>query len=232
MSIESAVVHTSTYRENRPIPTLTSCWSTFALYRWLKAIAGVGILTILLNCLAIGYGRLEPLPNGASAIGLGLCDDRPCLKSLIPGRTPWTAELAHLDTLPADPFYSYQLSLFPSLDRKWLATLGIRLSSSTTVTVGDIVQLYGVPCRVDMFDFGRSMILSYPLLDAQINLMQDRLAPDTPVYYVSLRGSADELFHAQFNPCSLELSNTFEIANILRRLPWRGFTSINRYLFP
>jgi hypothetical protein len=231
MSTKSAVICTSALHKYRSVRPSSCLWRRYVQQRWLKLIVGIGVLMILLNCLAIGYGRMQRLPNAASAIGLSLCGDSPCYKHLVPGRTRWAAALAQYKDTFDDPTYPYHPVMSPSLDGKRLATIAIALDPAANVTAGDIVQLYGVPCRVDIFTSGTSMMLTYPSLEVQLNLTRRYFNPDTPVYRVFLYGSGDDAFDTQANPCSLDVLNSIQAATSVRR-SWRGYTSIHHYLFP
>jgi hypothetical protein len=170
-------------------------------------------------------------PNAASAIGLTWCKHIPCYQAFVPGQTRWTPQLAEFSRqLQAHPDL-YHLSLRPSLDGNILDTLVISLPISAHMTAGDIVQLYGVPCRVHILGYWNwtSLILAYPHLEAVVPLAQQSITPDTPVAQVVLYGSGSDPLLLKSNPCELAGLNTLQRATIVHR-PWLGFTSIQHYL--
>lgn len=236
MSTESIVICTGAYTEHRSVLASPRWLRRYVQNRWLKLVAGIGVLTILLNCLAISFGRIQPHPSAASAIGLGLCDGVPCYKHLVPGKTSWAATTGRNIDARDGQSSLYRPVLSPSADGMWLDTIRIQMPPDAHVAVGDIVQIYGAPCRVDLSIYGNwssirsSIMLHYPHLDALVSTNLPYLSPDMPVSHVFLHSSVDDL-SSLAHPCRLAVLNTVEASSSMRR-PWYGFTSIHHYLVP
>lgn len=233
MSVQSIAIQSTSNPERVLLPPTARSARRYINYGWLRWIAGLGVVMLLLNCLAVGYARFQRSSNAAAAIGFGWCDGVPCYKNLVPGKTSWAATAGRNMDARDGQSSPYPPVLSPSTDGMWLDTISILFPPDSPVAVGDIVQLYGAPCRVDLSISGNwsSIMLRYPHLDALVSTNQRYLSPDTPVDQISLSGAGDNLVDPSSNPCRLDVLNTIEASGSARR-PWHGFMSIHHYLVP
>lgn len=199
-----------------------------AMGRLLPYAAGLWVILLALASTAIFYGHVHPLSSAASSLGLGRCAGVPCFRGAIPGWTSWLDTLAISDNrgvVPLDTTLG-RIFLVPSADQRSLDYIYISLLGYPYVTAGQIMGLYGTPCSVSIYPQGSILVLHYPLLHVQVAVFDDRLSIDAPVTEIIL---GDPSFHAPSpsDPCK---SVTTSVQSELVQHPWRGFTSIQRYL--
>ncbi|MCC7450864.1 MAG: hypothetical protein IT324_25845 [Anaerolineae bacterium] len=200
--------------------------------RLLKYLAGLLVITLLLSYLAVVYGRVHTWLDAALEVGLGWCEGTPCYQNLVPGQTSWSKELIARNMLQTQPDAAYRPVLFPSFDREMLETIFLPLPADTSLTAGDIVQLYGIPCHVDIDFYGKSaqFTLAYPRLRAQLDTEVERLHTDTRVHYLFLSSPTSYSPGLTSDPCAPHvISSTVARTPTVRR-PWHGFTTLYYYL--
>ncbi len=170
-----------------------------------------------------------------SSIGLTRCADVPCLRSLVPGQTLWFANLprvvADLDNA-LDPGHQ-NISLVPSEDGSHIEAVEIILPGSQGVRAGDIVLLYGPPCRVDIrySPKGANVVFQYPGLYAQLDIGGWQLNPDTRIHFIILRRLANQPPYPKSDPCAFGSSRSgVGVRSTLgyAQRSWRGFTSLRQ----
>lgn len=194
-------------------------------YRFLALVINLWLVIAVLSLASVHYARTSSTPGPASAMGLARCDTSPCFNGSIPSRTRWTPELATNTDGNADYHFSVSLR-----DDGLLQTIEFAFPESMKVVVGDLVKLYGSPCRVaiHLLQQPRTLVLHYPGLQARIKLDSDRLSPDAPVHYlIMLSNQSSVSTPLQAQPCTRHhLDSTG--ATVWR--PWLGFTSLRHYL--
>ncbi len=226
----SASTHTA------PSPSIAVRPRKKVWHLWLKIILGIGITGFILCCLAIGFGRIHSIPSSAAtSFGLDRCDDVPCFRGLIPGKTSWSNALATTGNPPViglDRGHPI-MSLAQSTDHALLDAISIDVPPDTTITVSDVINLYGVPCQIYLYSRSPTtpnvITLRYPGLCVQTGIIEERLTPDSPIrhlyYLTSLaprQGSAV--------PCGNDLTSSSSAMVMSGWRPWRGFASLQRYL--
>jgi hypothetical protein len=198
----------------------------------------------------LAYGGIHPVVNGASALGLGRCDDRPCFREVVPGRTSWEDTLAALGGHPDIPgrllspeklqlpsfgqlapaytiqgniFFS-EIVLYPSEDGKRLAAIYMRRPFGRTITVADILALYDVPACVDYYQRGM-LLLHYTAMHVSTRARNNRFSPGAPVDAIVLGDMRDDAP----DPCSARHASEDDSA-----LPraWEGFAFFRVYSHP
>src|SRR5262249_38677299 len=149
-------------------------------------------------------------------------------RDAIPGQTGWSTILAMSDdqgVFPLDPILG-KILLVPSADERSLDYVYINLSRAAHVTVGQIVAMYGIPCRLSIYPRTPILVLHYPLLHVQVTLPEARLSLDSAVSEIIL---GDTYFRAMSPSDSCKSIATSSQEDPVQR-PWRGFASMQRYL--
>src|SRR5579859_1776543 len=129
-------------------------------FNLLVVVLMVGLFLLVGSTIA--YGRTNPGPNPLKELGFDLCDGNPCWQGIAPGVTDWSTArsimrplggeekdniVAHLrlSGTSADGESEVTASKLREEDSVTLITL----DEATHSTLGDIMALYGTPCRVD-----------------------------------------------------------------------------------
>jgi hypothetical protein len=218
-----------------------SCSPTLALrpshgvwQRLLKGVAGMWMALVILSYIAVGYRQIRTMPDTASTLGLTRCGDSPCFRDLIPGQTLWSDDLPRRVTAldnALDPSHQ-NIALAPSYNGRRLGTISLLLPFSTGIRAGDVVRLYGSPCRVDIYSYARGgiVVLQYPDLYVQLDIIDSRLSPDTLVHFLFLRHPNADPPERKSDPCAFTLSNLETAQRALVPRPWLGFISLRSYL--
>lgn len=187
---------------------------------------------LALCILAMWVGRTFAAPADAWMADMDYCEDRPCLLGVIPGTTLWSTAQVDLAGLPDGSVSGRRITvlvdadtevqLFPSVNGVTVGRIYVNLDRA--LDAGWIVQRFGKPCGVSIYFEARMVTLRYPFLLANIALEDERLQTDMPVSFIQF---ADPDFRLKKQPdLCVDTVTTRQVLNA----PWRGFTSIQRYI--
>jgi len=203
---------------------------------------GVLILVLMLTSMALVggamlYGRTHPKFNGLRVLGFNVCEGQPCYKGITPGRTSW--DVASWIAKPvASKVYSGEIVLGDAVTSDWevgivqgqsapdlVGGIGMYLRlANHFVYAGQIIDMYGVPCRVMASEPSKIWLL-YPSMYAQV--VDRNLSLISPVYDITLLNPLEDS-SAIFGSCGL--CGDPKSNNSWCNARWRGFA--NNYWKP
>lgn len=188
----------------------------------LRLVRGMFGVVTALAILALAFGRIGGLQSASNAFGLERCGDRACFRSLMLGQTSWEDALAAFNgrkNIAYDP-PNGRIALERSLDNVHLGRLIIGLNDRDGVmfNAGEIVILFGPPCRVAMAQPRRATALVYPFGYFNVSYTSSALQPETPVREIVLVDPSGKPSSAK----SCQPSDPGPEALVYSR-PWRGF---------
>ena len=188
---------------------------------WLLITALIGSVTLYVRTTS-GAGELQEL-------GFGMCDGRPCFMGITPGLTQLADAMAHLEKngglcetmRKLDSFGEVRaqcsvggldIILGYTPDTLIVRSLNVMIAAGgpVSVTVGDAVAYWGLPCGFsrESMSFSR-YILMYPYVYLDLGYADKWIGPGTWV---------DSILISSFAvPCN-------------RDIAWHGFTVSERYL--
>ncbi len=186
--------------------------------------------------VAVGFARARPMPDLAD--GLGLCDGVPCLMGIMPGRTSLRDAVALLGnhlalgndrTTATGSSGTYDRATVREGTPNVVGIVQIEFQQPPMITLGELVALYGPPCKVSWANDEPYILITYPYLSALIktdvsaNLaLIDQRSPISRVILYSpspesCRGQVPQVdAHPERPPQALAG-------------PWLGFASLKRY---
>jgi hypothetical protein len=194
--------------------------------RFIYLVSVVGALLLAIVSGTYAYVSQYPRsPDRLAVNGLDVCDDKPCFLEITPGRTPWV-NLPRM--LRRFNIQGNQLTFYISVSQSVRAEISYHAETYVHQIIitnyassqrgnfpaaGDFVQLYGLPCLVEIGN--PSVRLIYPLMT--VTMKADHLTPYTSVVSVVQTGN-----YAAGDPCAAG-------RNAEHTLQWSGFASVNRY---
>jgi hypothetical protein len=197
------------------------------LMLWLITFALCGVVALLV--------RLNREPGPLQALGFDVCDGEPCFRGIKPGldwvdipkRFPMVTYLQESRNfaLPLDIQGSPNVYFQSSTDETKLAAIAITDTRILTypLTPGELVILYGPPCRVDFYEAGVGFIgfnIRFPGILARYEISANAPSDDR----IDLDAHAVEFWivDVEFVQCK----GPVDIKAYER---WHGFTSANVY---
>jgi len=194
----------------------------------LLLLGAISSLIALLMIVTLAFARRQSPHNLALTLGLNHCGNTPCFRGMIPGVTGWEEVRVAFNRrtiIPFDP-PDGEIRLYPSRSDDTLGRILIRVPKDGSLSVSDIVRLYGAPCGVTIYPQMGKFMLRYPSVRFTTPSSQGALRPETPIVLVEF----DDPFYTRevrSASCSETCVGQYpEPAN--RR--WYGFGSIQRYL--
>lgn len=112
-------------------------------------------------------------------LGLGRCDDRPCVGGMVPGETSWhTAQRVDPDAVTEERtiYISYGsvavIEYYRSVDEISIGRTYVNINPAHTLAAGWIITHFGDPCGVTYYDRARILTLRYPNMLANIRVTE------------------------------------------------------------
>ncbi len=193
--------------------------------------------TVMAMCaVAVGLARARPVPDLAD--GLGLCEGVPCYMGIMPSRTSLGDAVALLGnrlTLRNDQAAStgrsgtHDRTVVRQGAPNVVGIVQVEFQQPQMITLGELVALYGPPCKVSWADYQPYILITYPYLSALIKTdvsantaLIDQRSPISRVILYSpspesCRGQVPQVdAHPERPPQELAL-------------PWLGFASLKHY---
>jgi hypothetical protein len=193
------------------------------VYGLLRLGAGLWVM-MAVGCLTLmAYGQAKPAVDELAMpdIGLTLCDGIPCFRGLTPERTRWSEAVSALgsrSTVLDDPFY-IKISLFPASEGELLDAIFLDHPLDRNVTVGAIMNRYGVPLCAETYAQAGTMILHYEGLHVLARARGGRFSPHTQVIAITVGALTDQAF------CDATDSRNRQVI----RHPWQGFILVQPF---
>jgi hypothetical protein len=182
----------------------------------------------------IARGNREPGP--LQALGFGLCDGEPCWRGIKPGidwsevrkRFPAITYDGEYFVLPLNTAEIQEVVFQPSPDATKLDEITLRLFRAPPTLLGELVALYGRPCRISFPDLYKTRLMIdfvYPKLLVRY---------DDPVTANRLNGRLESHIPLHDFPVS-EIRIVDDAPMFCRRMfedrgPWQGFASFSTYI--
>ena len=223
MSTQTISIRSESDRRHKLAASVAIHANISAPHRLLISIVALWLTVLCLVGLAVGAANRLPKTTGAATFGLARCDGVPCFRGLVPGRTAWaTINPAYADEPTIYDPTNTGIIMTRSTDGLSLSAIYINLYPHERVLMGEIMALYGTPCRMAFDPQYGYLTVAYPLLHIEAHFEGERLNPDTPIQHITFRdpAAADSACHT---PTPAPNGNDLPRS-------WRGFTSMQHYL--
>jgi hypothetical protein len=187
--------------------------------------------TILLMVAWLG-GRAMGRIDDPRALHFALCDGRPCALDMLPGTTSWADAAQLLSRYPIDGFddkhvytslSGVSIESYISIDAMSVGRIYLSFPREMPLSAGWVIQRFGVPCGVSLYGSGDLMTLRYPLLLANVRVVDGAFSMDAPVTTIHLSDPHFD-FERQPDPC-IDNITTRQMLNT----HWQGFTPLSVY---
>lgn len=179
------------------------------------ALQRCALLVLIAVVGVVAYTRVNPVA-AQSVHDLDACAGLPCYRGITPGVTTWDQAMHMFDgrvVIQIDP-PEWEIHLFQSANEETVGRVVVRLSSSDSLTLGDVVALFGAPCGVEYAAKARSALILYPRLVVKVAVTESRLMITAPVQQLWLRVADATMSCAGLH----QNSDTISV-----RMAWRGF---------
>lgn len=197
-----------------------------------RTIITVLVTLSLLLTASIAVGRRWGKAQDNRVAMLRVCDGAPCVMDVIPGVTRWQEVEARLDSGRGDDLDARIISLrlqpnallelYPSVNDTSVGRIYLLLLDEP-LPAGWIIQRFGVPCGISLYQAADQATLRYPNLLANVQLTGERLRLNSPV--TSIRFADPHfVFTAQPDPCVDNITSRQMMNSV-----WMGFTTVRYY---
>jgi hypothetical protein len=195
------------------------------------AFAGFCFVALL---AALHIGRSISLPNELRVIGFsGDCQNKPCIWGLTPGQSQWTDVLTtYGDYITQDkkraivPVISTgfggEMMLIRSAEQQFLGRVQYFAPMLRGVGIGWVLQQFGPPCAITIYT--GQITYRYPKMLFNVTHDRKRLYYQAKVisFYIDDPHAKEEA----------DLCVDRTVTPYVYNRPWRGFTTVIRYLAP
>jgi hypothetical protein len=207
-----------------------------AMMRFFGWLLGLLLMLGLLIAAVVGIAQQDRTPTLLQRIGYDLCDERPCFRDVRLGMpvteasnllqnknrtnfpTGWNIDIGE-GNLPTVRLISTDDNIVTSI-------FTITYGESLDIRVGDVMLMYGVPCRIGRMRDGNSNIdqflLVYPTMSVVVK--SAIVQPQFPAPIVTIHPNS------RIDNLSIEISSVMGDCVTAPFGFWKGFASSETYL--
>lgn len=160
-----------------------------------------------------------------NTLALAVCGKQICLHGIALGMTTWddaVRELGEKVVVNIDDG-QIRLQIYPSIDGKYVGRMVMQLPPDGSLTVADLLLLFGAPCKVSKQVRSHYVTLNYSGMSYRIYALNHHLDTQSPVTLIQLDASTDR------DAKKICLTDLRQGDVLVETYEWRGLASLTRY---